>query len=318
MAPAIQVDPGEEGGPGPVGRGAGGDDPARPRRSGSTSSASGAPVPRPDPVAIVAAGVVTPVGQDLDAFWSGLLAGADGISPIERVPVRTCACRGGEIKKLPLGLARRCRTPGTRLLVSRRGRSRRAARGSTSTPRARGRGRDRARRRRGGRARSGGDGAARRAARRALRRPAPQPGALARGGRARDHRVDGVRLRRHRAGARRRPPSSGEADAVVAGGYDVLCRFVMRGFDALRSLTRDDVRPFDRRRSGLLLGEAAALVLLPRARRAGPAARHAARLWQRERRLPHLGAGSRGPRARARGLAAASARRGWRPPTSSS
>jgi 3-oxoacyl-[acyl-carrier-protein] synthase II len=56
----------------------------------------------------------------------------------------------------------------------------------------------------------------------------------------------------------------GRADMVVAGGYDVLCRFVMRGFDALRSLTRDRVRPFDRRRSGLLLGEGAGLVLLAR------------------------------------------------------
>src|SRR4029453_16037466 len=62
----------------------------------------------------------------------------------------------------------------------------------------------------------------------------------------------------------------GEADAVVAGGYDILCRFVMRGFDGLRSLTRDRVRPFDRRRSGLLLGEGAALVLLRRERQAGP------------------------------------------------
>jgi 3-oxoacyl-(acyl-carrier-protein) synthase len=55
------------------------------------------------------------------------------------------------------------------------------------------------------------------------------------------------------------------ADLIVAGGYDSLSRFVLRGFDALRSLTRDRVRPFDRRRSGLLLGEGAGLVLLARA-----------------------------------------------------
>ncbi len=57
---------------------------------------------------------------------------------------------------------------------------------------------------------------------------------------------------------------SGQADVVLAGGADGLCRFVQRGFNVLRSLTRDAVRPFDRRRSGLLLGEGAGLVVLER------------------------------------------------------
>jgi 3-oxoacyl-[acyl-carrier-protein] synthase II len=58
---------------------------------------------------------------------------------------------------------------------------------------------------------------------------------------------------------------AGAATVVVAGGVDVLCRFVMSGFNRLRSLTRDEVRPFDKRRSGLLLGEGAGVVVLERA-----------------------------------------------------
>ncbi|MGH7310517.1 MAG: beta-ketoacyl synthase N-terminal-like domain-containing protein, partial [Candidatus Rokuibacteriota bacterium] len=56
-----------------------------------------------EPIAVVAAGVVTPVGTDLEAFWSGLVTGSDGISTIERFPVADLRVgRGGEIKKLPL------------------------------------------------------------------------------------------------------------------------------------------------------------------------------------------------------------------------
>src|SRR5207253_725454 len=123
---------------------------------------------RAEPVSLVAAGVVTPFGADLDAFWSGLITGSDSISMIERFPVDDLRVgRGGEIKKL---------------------------------------------------------------------RPL--------------HGADLLR--------------ADVVDVVIAGGYDALCRFVMRGFDALRSLTRERVRPFDRRRSGLLLGEAAALVMMTR------------------------------------------------------
>ena len=84
----------------------------------------------------------------------------------------------------------------------------------------------------------------------------------------------------------------------------------MRGFDALRSLTRERVRPFDRRRSGLLLGEAAGLVLLARERDAArPAAGTPARPRQRQRRLPHRRARSAGPRPGARDPGGARRRR---------
>ena len=56
-------------------------------------------------ISITAAGVVTPIGQDLDTFWAGLLTGADGISAIERFPVGDLRVgRGGEIKKLTRGV----------------------------------------------------------------------------------------------------------------------------------------------------------------------------------------------------------------------
>lgn len=53
----------------------------------------------------------------------------------------------------------------------------------------------------------------------------------------------------------------GEADVVVAGGTDLLCRFVVAGFNALKATT-DLPRPFDQARRGLALGEGAAVVIL--------------------------------------------------------
>ena len=234
-------------------------------------------MPAPERIALVAAGVVTPIGQDVESFWSALLTGVSGISQIERFPVADLRVgRGGEIKKL-VRVKSWERVPdcrATRLLIS-----------------------------------AAGDLCAQ-------TRFRPLPLAPARvavvvgtalGGveegekvlagsrrrrRLRDALYDGPGHNLARWLGSRGPVVTvstacasgatalavgaellrrGEADAVVAGGYDILCRFVMRGFDALRSMTRDEVRPFDRRRSGLLLGEAAALVLLARERDAGPA-----------------------------------------------
>ena len=222
------------------------------------------------PVAIAAAGVVTPIGQDIDTFWSSLLTGTSGISQIERFPVGDLRVgRGGEIKKLSRikswGRVPECRA--TRLLVS-------AADEVAAQSGLRARGLD-------------------------PTRLAVVVGTALGGVEEGEKALAGDRRRRRLRDALYDSPAhnlarwlgakgpvitvstacasgatamalgadllrSDEADAVVAGGYDVLCRFVMRGFDALRSLTRDVVRPFDRRRSGLLLGEGAALVLLLR------------------------------------------------------
>src|SRR6266704_2688501 len=71
------------------------------------SSSEGRPTPRLERIAILAGGVCTPIGQDVDAFWSALLTGADGISRIERFPVDDLrVCNGGEIKKLTRAIER--------------------------------------------------------------------------------------------------------------------------------------------------------------------------------------------------------------------
>jgi len=54
----------------------------------------------------------------------------------------------------------------------------------------------------------------------------------------------------------------GLADVVLAGGSDTISDFTFSGFSSLRAMTTDEIRPFDRHRKGLALGEGAALMVL--------------------------------------------------------
>ncbi len=49
---------------------------------------------------------------------------------------------------------------------------------------------------------------------------------------------------------------------VACGGYDALSEMVFAGFDSLQASTAEKVRPFDKNRSGLALGEGAAVFFL--------------------------------------------------------
>ncbi|HEY2342841.1 MAG TPA: beta-ketoacyl synthase N-terminal-like domain-containing protein, partial [Chthoniobacteraceae bacterium] len=49
---------------------------------------------------------------------------------------------------------------------------------------------------------------------------------------------------------------------VLCGGYDVIAEMVYVGFDSLQASTPERIRPFDKGRTGLVLGEGAALLAL--------------------------------------------------------
>lgn len=55
---------------------------------------------------------------------------------------------------------------------------------------------------------------------------------------------------------------SGTADVVVAGGFDTITKLTDAGFGVLRCVTDDAIRPFDKNRSGFLLGEGCGIVVL--------------------------------------------------------
>ncbi|MBA3607412.1 MAG: beta-ketoacyl-[acyl-carrier-protein] synthase family protein, partial [Chthoniobacterales bacterium] len=55
---------------------------------------------------------------------------------------------------------------------------------------------------------------------------------------------------------------AGRYERILTGGYDAISELVFVGFDSLQASTPDKCRPFDGARSGLVLGEGAALLAL--------------------------------------------------------
>lgn len=68
----------------------------------------------------------------------------------------------------------------------------------------------------------------------------------------------------------------GKADVLICGGVDVISPFVFSGFNILRATTDEPIRPFDRERTGLALGEGAGFLILEEL---SNAEKRGARIW---------------------------------------
>jgi 3-oxoacyl-[acyl-carrier-protein] synthase II len=54
----------------------------------------------------------------------------------------------------------------------------------------------------------------------------------------------------------------GRQDIMLAGGVDTMAKITVAGFNALRNVSGEAIRPFDKNRNGLVLGEGAAVLCL--------------------------------------------------------
>ncbi len=229
-------------------------------------------------IVVTGLGAVTPLGADLDTTWRRLIAGEDGAAPVELFDVSGCRCKIGGTATLPalphvgakklnrFSRAGRLALPAARAalgqagLLDREGRSTFARLPiSVSTT---------------GGGMSLGETFMRSVLAHEKARnyflvshyPAQQQmldlqddlgfqgpitiiaNACASGANAIGHARDLIR--------------AGRAECVLAGGYEALTELIYVGFDCLQAMTTDRCRPFDTQRNGLMLGEAAAFLVL--------------------------------------------------------
>ena len=232
------------------------------------------PAPNRVRVAIVAAGIVSPLGLGLDETLASLREGRDCVTPVTFFPVENCRCKSaGQVPDDRLAACDdRVRRPErlhrvARMMILALDQALTQAPGfvpeltvvgTTS----------------GGmtfgeeyyRGLKGERGSARRAASLIANYTPQKPvmdaqdafgisapcqiiaNACASGTNAIGHAFDCVR--------------SGRYQRLMTGGYDALSELVFVGFDSLQAATPERCRPFDRDRTGLVLGEGAAVLFL--------------------------------------------------------
>jgi 3-oxoacyl-[acyl-carrier-protein] synthase II len=229
----------------------------------------------PARVAVVAAGVISPLGFGLDETLDSLRSGRDCVTPVTRFPVEQCRCKtagqvpddwlesnqnGRRVRRLHRASHMMSAALREGLAQDRQFRPELAVIGTTS----------------GGM--SFGENYYRALSRQRELRHAPRwianyppqkpiidaqdalgisapcqviANACASGTNAIGHAFECVR--------------SGRYQRILAGGYDALSELVFVGFDSLQASTPEKCRPFDRDRSGMVLGEGAAILALENA-----------------------------------------------------
>src|SRR3984893_6781753 len=223
-------------------------------------------------VAVVAAGVISPLGFGLDATLAALRVNQDCVSPVTRFDVEKCRCKtAGQISDDLLSGRRNGRKPqrlhrGTRMITAvfeelfgqdPRFKPQLTVIGTTSGGMSFGEDYYRALHRHRGLRHSPGWIA---------NYPPQKPvidaqdafgisapcqiiaNACASGTNAIGYAFECVR--------------SGKYQRVLTGGYDAISELVFVGFDSLQASTPEKCRPFDRDRSGMVLGEGAAILAL--------------------------------------------------------